>query len=616
MSWAAVAIGGATLIGGAINAGTAKQGQQNTNNANANSDQQAAIARNQYEYWTANYKPLEKSVISQVGQLSSPESQEHQAAVQGAQTAGAYDAQINNLKRNLFTYGQGPTSGAFASQVGALTGAKAAGTATAMNNARWNTLTSGIATQSNVAALGRGIPMTAAGQLGQAAGTQGALANAAYGRYYQNAGNTGYALGALGNAAGAAAPGIANWFGGGIGGSNSSNAYINSGSNNYDMPSSGQYLGGLGTAGAASYSGGMAEGGIARAVNRAPGGAISGPGSETSDSIPAQVDDGSPVQLSDGEQVMNTDAVRILGRDFLDAVNMIGLLKRYRTEQKSPGMADGGAAMAPAGGIQRAMPQEEQAPMPTEDQAQQAPPEQAAPQAPPVQQQPPSPWPKGPDGQPVPGAADSLPFRSAAQLAQQSGMAQFTWKGRTFPTSQQRASGGIVGPAAGGRGSVYAADMANAAKMPLRSGGLDQVATASGDSAMTRDFNGGAGKMVAMIVPRGAVGGIQRYVAAQQGQAPTSQSSDSGVETAPFDPPAITGAPIQDVGDLSTGNPSASWTDRQGRRQDTGIVPKADDTGDYEDWLRRQGQLQPRPQIRFGRMASGGKVGGIARTRV
>ena len=63
---------------------------------------------------------------------------------------------------------------------------------------------------------------------------------------------------------------------------------------------------------------GKADGGE---INAQGGGEIDGPGSETSDSIPAQ--------LSDGEYVLNAESVQHFGIDKLDKMNEVGLKKRY-----------------------------------------------------------------------------------------------------------------------------------------------------------------------------------------------------------------------------------------------------------------------------------------------
>lgn len=76
----------------------------------------------------------------------------------------------------------------------------------------------------------------------------------------------------------------------------------------------------------------MAQGGIVQAYNM--GGYVEGPGTSTSDSIPAQIyQGGQPVReaaLSDGEFVVNSKTVRALGDGDRDA----GAARLYRMQQE------------------------------------------------------------------------------------------------------------------------------------------------------------------------------------------------------------------------------------------------------------------------------------------
>lgn len=79
---------------------------------------------------------------------------------------------------------------------------------------------------------------------------------------------------------------------------------------------------GLAAAGlAAAIFGGKKDGGEIRRTDMTGGGAVSGPGTETSDSIPAR--------LSDGEYVINAESVKMIGVPTLDKINQYGLNKRY-----------------------------------------------------------------------------------------------------------------------------------------------------------------------------------------------------------------------------------------------------------------------------------------------
>jgi hypothetical protein len=55
------------------------------------------------------------------------------------------------------------------------------------------------------------------------------------------------------------------------------------------------------------------------------GGLLNGPGSGTSDSIPADIEGVQPIRLSNGEAVLNKKAVELVGEDFIHRVNAGGL---------------------------------------------------------------------------------------------------------------------------------------------------------------------------------------------------------------------------------------------------------------------------------------------------
>jgi hypothetical protein len=48
---------------------------------------------------------------------------------------------------------------------------------------------------------------------------------------------------------------------------------------------------------------------------------VQGPGTATSDSVPAVTEDMQPIRLSNGEAVLNAEAVKLLGEDFIHPVN-------------------------------------------------------------------------------------------------------------------------------------------------------------------------------------------------------------------------------------------------------------------------------------------------------
>ncbi len=74
----------------------------------------------------------------------------------------------------------------------------------------------------------------------------------------------------------------------------------------------------------------FSNGGLARR-NFEAGGQVAGPGTETSDSIPAQ--------LSNNEAVLNAPAVRLVGEDFVNRLNAAGLAMAGRKPQTIEGQA-------------------------------------------------------------------------------------------------------------------------------------------------------------------------------------------------------------------------------------------------------------------------------------
>lgn len=75
-------------------------------------------------------------------------------------------------------------------------------------------------------------------------------------------------------------------------------------------------------------------------IDYTPGGKVSGPGTETSDDIPAW--------LSDGEYVLNAEAVKMVGKKKLDKINKAGLKKRGDEDAK-PGLKDADLALGSGG---------------------------------------------------------------------------------------------------------------------------------------------------------------------------------------------------------------------------------------------------------------------------
>lgn len=69
----------------------------------------------------------------------------------------------------------------------------------------------------------------------------------------------------------------------------------------------------------------------------AGGGMVSGPGTGTSDSVPAMIEGVQPAALSNGEGVLNAEAVQLVGEDFVHRINAAGLasLQPKQMEEQS-----------------------------------------------------------------------------------------------------------------------------------------------------------------------------------------------------------------------------------------------------------------------------------------
>lgn len=85
--------------------------------------------------------------------------------------------------------------------------------------------------------------------------------------------------------------------------------------------------------------------GLARRKDMRPGGPVNGPGTETSDSIPAH--------LSDGEFVLNAEAVRMIGKKKLNQLNDAGL--EVRAKKTGRQQAKGGNGKFAGGGMMSAL---------------------------------------------------------------------------------------------------------------------------------------------------------------------------------------------------------------------------------------------------------------------
>lgn len=304
----------------------------------------AERAKSEWETYQQLYLPAEKQYVNTMSNWDNEgrRTQRIQEAV--ADVNRGYDAARGTLERGLARSGVRPGGAGFTQGMSDLARAQAADTAGATNTARRQVESEGLAGLERVTNIGRGRPSTsfAADQLALQAGNS-ANANTNANTATTNAG--------LSSAQG--------WFNTGVGALNSAGSLQNTANTirSNDSANVGSLLGYL-------FSGGFADGGLVRrsgsrapkgyadgglvrraerklakhfgpAVNMrmsgyADGGLIRGPGTTTSDSIPATIDGQEATALSTGEAVLNAEAVQLVGEDFVERVNQAGLERRGR----------------------------------------------------------------------------------------------------------------------------------------------------------------------------------------------------------------------------------------------------------------------------------------------
>jgi hypothetical protein len=287
------------------------------------------------------YLPQETKYVDTMANWDSPDRRTQRIQEATADVNRGYDAARGTMERGLERVGVRPGGAGFTQAMGDLTRAQAADTAGAQNKARRDVEQEGLSGLSNVVNIGRGYPASAnsTNQLALQAGNS-ANANTNQNTVTTNAG--------LSSAQG--------WFGNGVQALNSAGNMQNQAYQN-DVNSSagiGRLLGALFAGGfkdgglvrrGCKSKHGYADGGIVRRAEMklqkhlrpmmnmrmqgyAEGGLVRGPGTSTSDSIPAVIDGEEPTALSTGEAVLNAEAVQLVGPEFVERINQAGLERR------------------------------------------------------------------------------------------------------------------------------------------------------------------------------------------------------------------------------------------------------------------------------------------------
>jgi len=201
MSWAAVAGAAVGVVGGALISNRASRdaraaGERSDEAAERIANEQAAIGREQlaedkrryeefkpsaqramdqqfriaetseqrasqqWQEYLDTYQPIERQMAKEAMAEGSPEQQETEAAKARAQVAGSHEAGRASTSRDLARAGVNPNSGRFADFTLRSGLSQSSGEAGAMNNARTEARTRGIALRSGVSQFGRGMPQT------------------------------------------------------------------------------------------------------------------------------------------------------------------------------------------------------------------------------------------------------------------------------------------------------------------------------------------------------------------------------------------------------------------------------------------------------------------------
>jgi len=261
-------------------------------------------AQDSYDYNKNTYRPLEQKLISQAQDWNTDAERERMASQAGANVQQAVDNQRSQSMRALERMGVNPNSGRFAALM-AGTGLDAARMqAQAQNTATIQARDAGFARLAGVTGMGRGLSAQSIAGINASSGAAGAGSNAAsvgsgvmgsadrVGQMYTQNGMQGFQ-----GAGGAIAGGM--------------NA-TNSGFNNQLAASAqeGQMWAGVGALAGRGMTAFLADGGEVR-----------GPGTGTSDDVPAvNTSNGNPIRLSNGEYVLPAETVRRIGKNKLDRI--------------------------------------------------------------------------------------------------------------------------------------------------------------------------------------------------------------------------------------------------------------------------------------------------------
>lgn len=282
------------------------------------------LADEYQQHQTETFRPIEKRIAQEAMNFDTEAEQEAAASRAAADVLQAYDRNREQLGRTLRGLGIKKNSGAALTALGAAGADQAEAEAGARNRARENVKMVGRALRADAANLGRNIASSQATSAGVSLNASNAATQNQNATSAQMTANTDASRG---------------WFNGALGAyGQAGNIYgqeYNARMQGWvaNQQSDNSLWGALGTAAGMWAGGGFKlpgkkDGGliIGPNTNGKRGGRVSGPGTETSDDVPAM--------LSDGEYVLNAEAVKQIGVKKLDQLNARGLRARYGIKRK------------------------------------------------------------------------------------------------------------------------------------------------------------------------------------------------------------------------------------------------------------------------------------------
>lgn len=298
-------------------------------------DENRQMALEDRAYQLDTFRPIEQQLATEAAGYDTPQRRALEAGRAAADVSQQFANQRGQLERQLQSAGIDPNQGRFAGSFAQLGNQAALGRAGAVTNAVRRTEDVGRSFKADVAAMGRGLPSAVAGSYGTALNAANSMNQGANQSLSTSSGALSAPVGYMG--AGNQALGV--W-------GNTLNMGYQNQLAGYNASNQTDPLGallGFGASAALSpgkpWMFGLAHGGRIRSKGiPVAGKRIQGPGTGTSDSVPAVINGSQPAALSDGEYVIPADVVRKKGQEFFDK-----LVDKYHNPQEGAKQyADGG----------------------------------------------------------------------------------------------------------------------------------------------------------------------------------------------------------------------------------------------------------------------------------